>query len=227
MTRRFGGKCVTRRPGAGCLDLTWPSGHSLEGPNDVTSTNPGAGTLLLRAWGGGDLQARDDLFELVHRDLRVRAANYLRRERRDHTLQPTALIHETYLRLVDQDRVDWQNRAHFLAIAAKMMRRVLVDHARRRNAVKRPAPSFRVDLDEQVASVEPVACEVLALHIALEQLERLDERQAQIVELRYFAGMSEDEIAAALGVSRSSVTRDWQMARAWLFRHLTIGAVDR
>ena len=100
----------------------------------MTVTNPGAGTLLLHAWARGDVQARDDLFDLVHRDLRARAAGYLRRERRDHTLQPTALIHETYLRLVDQDRVDWQNRAHFLAIAAKMMRRVLVDHARRRKA---------------------------------------------------------------------------------------------
>jgi RNA polymerase sigma-70 factor, ECF subfamily len=193
----------------------------------VTAINPGAGTLLLRAWGRGDLDARDDLFELVERDLRARAANYLRRERRDHTLQPTALIHETYLRLVDQHAVEWQNRAHFLAIAARMMRRVLVDHARRRNAAKRPANSLRVDLDEQVGTVEPITCEVLALHTALEELERVDERQARIVELRYFAGMSEDEIAAAIGISQSSVTRDWQMARAWLFRHLTTAPGNR
>jgi RNA polymerase sigma factor (TIGR02999 family) len=193
----------------------------------VTVINPGAGTLLLRAWGRGDVQARDDLFDLVHRELRARAAAYLRRERRDHTLQPTALIHETYLRLVGQDCVDWQDRAHFLAIAAKTMRRVLVDHARRRNAVKRPAHTLRVALDDQVGRVEPVTCEVLALHAALDQLEQLDDRQARIVELRYFAGMSEDEIAGVLGVSRSSVTRDWQMARAWLFRHLTIGTVDQ
>jgi RNA polymerase sigma-70 factor (ECF subfamily) len=193
----------------------------------VTVTNAGAGTLLLRAWGRGDVQARDDLFHLVHRDLRVRAASYLRRERHDHTLQPTALIHESYLRLVDQDCVEWQNRAHFLAIAARMMRRVLVDHARRRNAVKRPAHILRVVLDDDVGRVDPVACEVLALHAALDALEHIDARQARIVELRYFAGMSEDEIAGVLGVSRSSVTRDWQMARAWLFRHLTIGTVDR
>jgi len=193
----------------------------------VTGHPPGAGTLLLQAWGRGDLEARDELFELVHRDLRARAAACLRRERRDHSLQPTALIHETYLRLVDQSRVDWQNRAHFLAIAARMMRRVLVDHARRRLAIKRPAYALRVALDEDVGRVEPVPCEVLALHGALEELEELDARQAHIVELRYFAGMSEDEIAAALAVSRSSITRDWQMARAWLYRRLTIGVATR
>ncbi len=196
-------------------------------PTDMTGTDTGTGTLLLRAWQRGDIQARDDLFDLVHRDLRARAAGFLRRERRDHTLQPTALIHETYLRLVDHQRVDWQSRAHFLAIAAKMMRRILVDHARRRNAVKRPAHVLRVALDDQIGQVEPVACEVLALHLALEELERIDERQARIVELRYFAGMSEDEIAGAIGVSRSSVTREWQMARAWLYRRLTIGAGAR
>ena len=178
---------------------------------------------MLQAWGRGDLQARDDLFDLVHRDLRARAAACLRRERRDHSLQPTALIHETYLRLVDQDRVNWQNRTQFLAIAARMMRRILVDHARRRLAIKRPGHGLRVALDDEVGRVEPVPCDVLALHGALEELEQFDERQAQIVELRYFAGMSEDEIATALGVSRSSITREWQMARAWLFRRLTIG----
>ncbi len=193
----------------------------------VTGHTPGAGTLLLQAWGRGDIQARDELFALVHRDLRVRAAACLRRERCDHSLQPTALIHEAYLRLVDQQRVDWQNRAHFLAIAARMMRRVLVDHARRRSAIKRPAHGLRVALDEDVSQVQPVSCDVLALHAALEELERLDERQAHIVELRYFAGMSEDEIATALAVSRSSITREWQMARAWLYRRLTTAAVPR
>lgn len=192
----------------------------------MIGTDAGAGTLLLRAWQHGDVRARDDLFDLVHRDLRARAAAYLRRERCDHTLQPTALIHETYLRLVDHQRVDWQTRGHFLAIAAKMMRRILVDHARRRHAAKRPAHALRVALDDQIGRVEPVGCDVLALHSALEDLERLDERQAQVVELRYFAGMSEDEIASTIGVSRSSVTREWQMARAWLYRRLTIKAGD-
>lgn len=191
----------------------------------MTDPAAGAATLLLHAWGHGDVQARDDLFDLVHRDLRLRAARQLRRERREHTLQPTALVHETYLRLVDQDRVDWQNRGHFLAIAAKMMRRVLVDHARRRHAVKRPAHSLRVPLDDQLGQADPIDCEVLALHGALEELERLDRQQARIVELRYFAGMSEDEVAGVIGLSRSSVTREWRMARAWLFRRLTTGAV--
>lgn len=192
----------------------------------MSGTDAGAGTLLLRAWQHGDVRARDDLFGLVHRDLRARAAAYLRRERRHHTLQPTALIHETYLRLVDHQRVDWQNLPHFLAIAAKMMRRILVDHARRRHAAKRPSHALRVALDDQIGRVEPVGCDVLALHAALEEQERIDERQAQVVELRYFAGMSEDEIASATGVSRSSVTREWQMARAWLYRRLTIKAGD-
>lgn len=193
----------------------------------MTGIDVGASTLLLRAWQGGDVHARDELFDLVHRDLRARAAAFLRRERRDHTLQPTALIHETYLRLVDHQRVDWQNRAHFLAIAAKMMRRILVDHARRRHAAKRPAHDLRVALDDQIGQAEPVGCDVLSLHAALEELERIDERQAHIVELRYFAGMSEDEIAGALGVSRSSITREWQMARAWLYRRLTLTAGER
>ena len=160
---------------------------------------------------------------MVHRDLRARAAGYLRRERRDHTLQPTALIHETYLRLVDQDRVGWQNRAHFLAIAAKMMRRVLVDHARRRNAVKRPAHTLRVALDDQVGWVEPVACEVLALHASLDELEHIDERQARIVELRYFGGLTLEETASVVGISLATVKREWTMARAWLRRELAAG----
>jgi RNA polymerase sigma factor (TIGR02999 family) len=196
-------------------------------PRELPGTDAGPGTLLLRAWTRGDVHARDDLFALVHRDLRARAARYLRRERCDHTLQPTALIHEAYLRLVGPQRVDWQNRAHFLALAATMMRRILVDHARRGHAAKRPAHGLRVALDDQVGRVEPVSCDVLALHGALEDLARIDERQAHIVELRYFAGMSEDEIAGAMGVSRSSITREWQTARAWLYRRLTMGTGDR
>jgi RNA polymerase sigma factor (TIGR02999 family) len=176
---------------------------------------------LLRSWGRGDLQARDDLLPLVYRELKRRAAAYLRRERRDHTLQPTALVHEAYLRLIGQDRVAWQNRAQFFCIAAQMMRRILIDHAREHQAAKRPGAGLRVALDDQVGASQPLDCEVLLLDQALEELAQLDERQAQIVELRYFGGMSEQEVATVLSLSRATVTREWQTARAWMFRRMT------
>jgi RNA polymerase sigma factor (TIGR02999 family) len=178
---------------------------------------------LLRAWGRGDLRARDDLVPLVYRQLRRQAAAYLRRERLDHTLQPTALVHEAYLRLAGQDRVGWQNRAHFFGIAAHMMRRILVDHARERQAAKRPGAGLRVALDDRVGATLPVDCEVLLLDQALHELMRVDARQAQIVELRYFGGMSEQEVGQVLSVSRATVTREWQTARAWLYRRMTTG----
>jgi RNA polymerase sigma factor (TIGR02999 family) len=181
-------------------------------------------THLLRAWGCGDLQARDDLVPLVYRELRRRAGAYLRQERKDHTLQPTALVHEAYVRLIGQDRVEWQNRAHFFGIASQMMRRILVDHARVLQAAKRPNPALRVPLNEHLAAPAPRECEVLALDAALSHLARMDPRQGQIVELRYFGGLSEDEVADVLAVSRSTVTREWKIARAWLFRHLTASA---
>jgi RNA polymerase sigma factor (TIGR02999 family) len=182
---------------------------------------------LLRSWGRGDLQARDDLLPLVYRELKRRAAAYLRRERRDHTLQPTALVHEAYLRLIGQDRVAWQNRAHFFCIAAQMMRRILIDHAREHQAAKRPGAGLRVALDDQVGASRPQDCEVLLLDQALEELGQLDERQAQIVELRYFGGMSEQEVATVLSLSRATVTREWQSARAWMFRRMTSGREAR
>jgi len=174
---------------------------------------------LLRAWGNGDLQARDEAMSLVYRELRRRAAAYLRRERRDHTLQPTALVHEAYARLVGQDRITWQNRAHFFAIASQMMRRVLVDHARERQAAKRGA--LKVTLDERIGVTLPAECELLMLDQALERLSALDARQGTIVELRYFGGLSEQEVASVLGISRATVTREWQTARAWLYRRMT------
>jgi RNA polymerase sigma factor (TIGR02999 family) len=183
----------------------------------------GAASDLLRAWGRGDLRARDDLVPLVYRQLRRQAAAYLRRERHDHTLQPTALVHEAYLRLAGQDRVAWQNRAHFFGIAANIMRRILVDHARERQAAKRPGAGLRVALDDRVGATLPVDCEVLLLDQALHELMRVDARQAQIVELRYFGGMSEQEVGQVLSVSRATVTREWQTARAWLFRRMTTG----
>ena len=178
-------------------------------------------THLLQAWAGGDHQARDELLPLVYRELKKRASGYLRRERPDHTLQPTALVHEAFLRLAGQDRVAWQNRAHFYAIAAKVMRRILVDHARQRQASKRPNAGLRVDLGEDIPDPEPAGYDVLALDQALSDLTRLDERQGRIVELRYFGGLSEQEVADTLSVSRATVTREWKRARAWLYHRMT------
>jgi RNA polymerase sigma factor (TIGR02999 family) len=177
-------------------------------------------TRLLQAWGNGDEHARDELMSLVYSDLKRQATAYLRRERRDHTLQPTALVHEAYMRLLGQKCVEWQNRAHFFGIAAQMMRRILVDHARERQAGKRPPRDFRVDLNEGTATAMPPDVEVLMLDAALEQLASIRPRQAVIVELRYFGGLSEDDVAAVLSVSRATVTREWQAARAWLYRCL-------
>jgi RNA polymerase sigma-70 factor (ECF subfamily) len=178
---------------------------------------------LLRAWGGGDLQARDALVPVVYRELRRRAGAYLRRERSDHTLQPTALVHEAYLRLAAQDRVAWQNRAHFFALAAQMMRRVLTDHAREHLAAKRPGAHLKVLLDDGIGVTQPRKCELMMVDQALGELTRIDPRQGQIVELRYFGGLTEQEVAAVLSVSRATVTREWQTARAWLYRRLTTG----
>jgi RNA polymerase sigma factor (TIGR02999 family) len=177
--------------------------------------------LTCRNWGRGNLQARDELLSLVYLELKRRAGAYLRRERQDHTLQPTALVHEAYLRLIGQERVAWQNRAQFFGIAAQMMRRILIDHAREHQAAKRPGAGLRVALDDRVGASPPVDCEMLLLDQALEELARLDERQAQIVELRYFGGMSEREVAAVMSLSRATVTREWQTARAWLYRRMT------
>ena len=180
-------------------------------------------TGLLQAWGQGDREAADELLPLVYRELRRRAAAYLRHERPDHTLQPTALVHEAYIRLVGQQRVTWQNRAHFFGVAAQMMRRILVDHARAHHAARRPGAAVRVTLDDQMATAQPPNCELLVLDQALSELAGFDARQAQIVELRYFGGLSEQEVAEVLSLSRSTVTREWQTARAWMYRRLTTG----
>jgi RNA polymerase sigma factor (TIGR02999 family) len=177
---------------------------------------------LLQQWAGGDLQAREDLVPLVHRELRKRAVAYLRRERRDHTLQPTALVNEAYIRLMGQRRVTWLNRAQFFGVAAQSMRRILIDYAREREAAKRPG-GVRITLDERMRTVQPVDCEVLMLDDALRALARIDERQAHIVELKYFGGLSEEEVAAVLSLSRATITREWQSARAWLYRRITKG----
>lgn len=181
----------------------------------------GAVSGLLRAWGQGDTQARDKLLPLVYLELRRRAAGYLRQERRDHTLQPTALVHEAYLRLVGQQRVAWQNRAQFFGIAAQMMRRILVDHARARRAVKRPGAAVQVIWDERHGATQPRSCDLLALDQALSELTAIDRRGSQIMQLRYFGGLSEQEVAEVLSISRSTVTREWQAARTWLYRRMT------
>ena len=183
----------------------------------------GAVSLLLKAWGRGDLQARDDLMPVVYRELRRRAGAYLRRERQHHTLQPTALVHEAFMRLVGQERVAWQNRAHFFAIASHMMRRILVDYAREHQAAKRPGAGVKVMLDDRIGAAPPPACGLIDLDQALAELARIDPRQGQIVELRYFGGLSEQEVGEVLSISRTTVTREWQTARAWLFRRMTTG----
>jgi RNA polymerase sigma-70 factor, ECF subfamily len=188
--------------------------------DNVTETS-NAISGLLRAWGDGDLQARDSLLPLVYLELRRRARSYLRRERPDHTLQPTALVNEAYIKLAGQDRVHWKNRAHFFGVAAQMMRRILIDHAREHQSAKRPGSALRIAFDDRIAASEAPDCEVLQLEEALQELTLLDPRQGQIVEFRYFAGMSEREVAEVLSISRSTVTREWQMARAWLYRRIT------
>lgn len=195
-------------------------------PRQIGTVPAGTISQLLRAWGGGNMQAREDLVPLVYQELRRRASSYLRRERPDHTLQPTSLVHEAYIRLMAQKRVSWLNRAQFFALAAQLMRRILVDYARERRAAKRPG-GIRVTFDEGLRAVPPPDCELLMLDDALRDLARLDPRQAEIVELKYFGGLSEPEVAAVLSVSRATVTREWQSARAWLYRRITKGQVAR
>jgi RNA polymerase sigma-70 factor, ECF subfamily len=186
--------------------------------------SPGTITRLLRGWGGRDPHAPEALLDLVYHELRRLAAAHLRRERRDHTLEPNALVHEAYLRLLKQRRVGWQNRTHFFALASSIMRRILVDHARGRAAAKRPDHALRVTLDRSGATIEPRDCDLLLLDQALHDLARLDARQALIVELSYFGGLSEREVGDAVSVSRSTVARELRSARAWLYRRMTSGS---
>ena len=177
-------------------------------------------TRLLHAWGGGDLGARDELVTVVYQELRRRAAARLRHEPPGHVLQPTALVNEAYLRLVGQRDTNWQNRAHFFALASEMMRRILVDHARRRKMGKRSGGWARVALDEAIAKREPRDVDLLDLDAALSELASFDLRKSRVVELKFFGGLSLDDTAQALGLSRATVERDWQVARNWLYRRL-------
>jgi len=175
-------------------------------------------TRLLIAWGEGDQTALDEVLPLIYQELRRMARRHLGRERGGHTLQTTALVHEAYLRLIDQKAVAWQNRAHFFAIAAQMMRRILVDHARARHYQKRGGGIQRVSFDEALVVSDERAAEVVALDEALTGLAEFDPRKSQIVELRFFGGLSIEETAEVLGVSPGTVMRDWTLAKTWLQR---------
>jgi RNA polymerase sigma factor (TIGR02999 family) len=177
-------------------------------------------TQLLQQWGEGRQDSLDALLPQIYSELRRLAARSLRRERRGHTLQPTALVHEAFLKLVDQRAVQWQNRAHFFGIAAKVMRRVLIDHARGHAARKRGSGIAPVSLDESLMAASETSVDVLALDEALTRLTALDPQQGRVVELKFFGGMTLDEIAAALHISPATVSREWTLARAWLFAAL-------
>jgi RNA polymerase sigma-70 factor (ECF subfamily) len=178
-------------------------------------------TDLLHDWAGGDAAALDELMALVYADLKRRAAGHLRREARHHSLDPTALVHEAYLRLVDQRRAAWQNRGQFFAVASQMMRRILVDQARARRTAKRSGQWARVALDDEVKVESPIGVDVLDLDAAMTRLAVFDARKCQLAELRFFGGLSTVEAAQALGVSEATAERDWQAARAWLLKELT------
>ncbi len=177
-------------------------------------------TQLLLAWSEGDAAARDRLMPLVFEELRRMAKRYFDHEDPRHTLQPTALVHEVYLRLVDRRKVSWRNQAHFFGCAAQMMRRILVDHARRHRAERRGKGSRPRSIETLINLPEKQDVEVLAIDEALTTLAREDERQAQVVEMRFFGGLNNEEIAAALGISPSTVKREWSTARLWLKREL-------
>lgn len=199
--------------------MTTPFGSSSsEAPSpDVTE--------LLRGWSAGDRSAGEQLIAAVYTELHRQAGRAMRREGDDHTLQTTALVHEAYIRLVDQRRVEWRNRAHFFGVAAQLMRRILVDHARRRHAGKRGSGQRHVSLDDvdvaPEASAGPGGMDVLALDELLERLTVMDEGQARIVELRYFGGLTIEETAEVMEVSPATIKREWAIARAWLRRELT------
>jgi RNA polymerase sigma factor (TIGR02999 family) len=192
-------------------------------------------TQLLARWSAGDAAALESLMPLVYEQLRSLAQRHLRRERSNHTIQPTALVHEAFLRLPDQDKIKWQSREHFLNLASQLMRRILVDHARQRSAQKRGDGVTRVSLDELLDRLEPAGqtgaaslpatdgsgVDFEAVDAALSRLEKLDPGQGKIVELRFFGGLTIDETARAVGLSPATVKREWALARAWLQRELT------
>jgi RNA polymerase sigma factor (TIGR02999 family) len=194
------------------LDLVFEKLLNSDLPDDVTQ--------LLESWSNGDREALERLMPLVYDELHRLARRYLRRERSDHTLQSTALVHEAYLRMVDQKNVRWENRAHFFGVAAQSIRHILVDHARSHNAAKRGAGAAKLSLDEAIGVPEKREVDLLALDHAMEGLATLDPQQSRIVELRFFGGLSIEETAEVLHISPATVKRDWVMAKAWLYQNL-------
>jgi RNA polymerase sigma factor (TIGR02999 family) len=187
----------------------------------MTTSKPSEVTRLLQQLDTGDRSGVDQLFAVVYQQLRNLAGQFFRREPKENTLQPTALVHEAYMKLVDQTRVDWQGRTHFFAVAAQAMRRILVDHARRRGAAKRGGKRHRIALDDNLVIESNRDEGLLALDNALVKLTKLDPRQAQMIELRFFGGLSIAEVAKVMGISTRSVEREWTMVRAWLRRELS------
>lgn len=181
-------------------------------------------TRLLLQWGHGDREALDALTPLVYSELRRLASRYLRREREGHTLQSTALVHEAYMRLIDQRNVHWQNRNQFFALASELIRRILVDHARARMAAKRGGAQVQLELDEAIAAPEEKDLDLVALDDALKALAIADPQQSRIVELRYFGGLTIEQTAEVLHISPATVKRDWAVAKAWLKREMTRGS---
>jgi RNA polymerase sigma factor (TIGR02999 family) len=193
----------------------------MSGPN---TTPPPAASLevtdLLTAWGGGDQSALEKLVPLVHAELHRLARRQMTRERRDHTLQTSALVNEAYLRLIDLSRVRWQDRAHFFAMSSRLMRRILVDHARSRSSMKRTVGGERASFEEALVVSDESSVDLIALDDALQALETFDPRKSQVIEMRFFGGLSIEETAEALHVSPETVKRDWRLAKLWLLREL-------
>ena len=192
-------------------------------PNEITQR--------LIAWSKGDEEALEQLIPAVYQELRRMADRYLRRESPGHSLQPTTLVHEAYLRLIDQTQVEWQNRAHFFGVAAQMMRRILVDHAKAKHRAKRGGAAHKLSLDEASYYVNERAEELVASDEALKSLGELDERKSRVVELRYFGGLTVEETAQVLDISDKTVMRDWNLAKAWLYQQLShtdeAGSIER
>jgi RNA polymerase sigma factor (TIGR02999 family) len=202
------------------------SAENQEGANRMSGEAQDEVTQILNDWSGGDAKAQERLMPFVYDELRRLARSFLFQERGDHTLQPTALVHEAYVRLVDQTRVNWQNRSHFYGVASRMMRRVLVDHARAHAAEKRGGGAIRLSIDDVQVPLEQRAADFVALDEALEKLSQFDERKGKIVEMRFFGGLNDEEIAEVLGVTTRTVLRDWKKARLWLYRELSVAAAD-